>query len=59
HFGDPHALYFGGDLEAGIPLGGEVAGRIDAVRPVADIIRETAAECLETLEALHRQYGKR
>jgi enoyl-[acyl-carrier protein] reductase II len=58
HFGDPHALYFGGDLEAGIPLGGEVAGRIDSVRPVADIIRETAEECLETLEALHRQYGQ-
>jgi enoyl-[acyl-carrier protein] reductase II len=56
HFGDPHALYFGGDMEAGIPLGGQVAGRIDAVRPAAEIIEETARECLETLAALQKQY---
>lgn len=55
-FGDPHAMYFGGDMEAAIPLGGEVAGRIDSVRPVADIIRETAAECIETLERLSERY---
>lgn len=57
-FGDPHALYFGGDLEAAIPLGGEVAGRIESVRPVAEIIDECARDCLETLEALHQQYGR-
>jgi len=55
-FGDPHAMYFGGDMEAAIPLGGEVAGRIDSVRPVADIIRETAAECIKTLERLSERY---
>ncbi|MGB1381653.1 MAG: NAD(P)H-dependent flavin oxidoreductase, partial [Ilumatobacteraceae bacterium] len=37
-FGDPQALYFGGDMEAAIALGGQVAGRIDEIRPVADII---------------------
>jgi enoyl-[acyl-carrier protein] reductase II len=37
-------LYFGGDLEASIALTGQVAGRIDAVKPVAQIIRETIDE---------------
>ena len=31
-------LYFGGDMEASIALSGQVAGRIDEVRAVADII---------------------
>lgn len=43
-FGDPKALYFGGDMEAAIALTGQVAGRIDAVRPVADIIADTVRE---------------
>ncbi len=34
-------LYFGGDMEASIALGGQVVGRIDAVKPVAQIIDET------------------
>ena len=36
-------LYFGGDMEASIALGGQVAGRIDEVKPVAQIIAETVA----------------
>ncbi len=40
-----HALYFGGEMEASFAFSGQVAGRIDAVRPVADIIRDTIAEC--------------
>ncbi|MCU1387249.1 MAG: nitronate monooxygenase [Ilumatobacteraceae bacterium] len=43
-FGAVLDLYFGGDLEAAIPLTGQVAGRIDAVRPVADIIDDTVRE---------------
>jgi enoyl-[acyl-carrier protein] reductase II len=39
-FGRAMDLYFGGDMEAAVALGGQVAGRIDEVRPVADIIRE-------------------
>jgi len=42
-FGDPQALYFGGDMNAAIALSGQVAGRIDEVRPVADIIADTVA----------------
>jgi enoyl-[acyl-carrier protein] reductase II len=34
-------LYFGGDMEAAIALAGQVVGRIDAVKPVAQIISET------------------
>ena len=39
-FGDVPALYFGGDMEAAVPLSGQVAGRIDGVRPVAEVIAE-------------------
>ncbi|HEX2486480.1 MAG TPA: nitronate monooxygenase [Myxococcota bacterium] len=49
-------LYFGGDLEASIALCGQVAGRIDAIRPVADILRETAADCLALLARLAERY---
>ncbi|MEL0039997.1 MAG: nitronate monooxygenase [Ilumatobacter sp.] len=51
-FGDPQALYFGGDMEAAIALGGQVAGRIDEIRPVADIIAETVAGFAATIERL-------
>ncbi len=37
-------VYFGGDLEAGIALTGQVAGRITEVRPVADILWSTVNE---------------
>jgi enoyl-[acyl-carrier protein] reductase II len=40
HFGRALDLYFGGDMEAAIALSGQVAGRIDSVRPVADIIND-------------------
>ena len=56
HFGNPTAFYFDGDLESGIALTGEVAGRIDAVRPVAEIIDECARGCLATIAALAERY---
>jgi enoyl-[acyl-carrier protein] reductase II len=43
-FGSALDLYFGGDMEAAIALGGQVVGRIDEVRPVADIIHSTIEE---------------
>jgi enoyl-[acyl-carrier protein] reductase II len=55
-FGDAMALYFGGDMEAAIALGGQVAGRIDEIRPVADIIRSSAEECLAVLGRLADRY---
>jgi enoyl-[acyl-carrier protein] reductase II len=49
-------LYFGGDMNASIALTGQVAGRIDSVRPVADIIRETSKEFFEVLEDMAGRY---
>ena len=43
-FGSAQDLYFGGDMEAALALGGQVVGRIDAVRAVADIIHSTIDE---------------
>ena len=45
-------LYFGGDMEAAIALGGQVAGRIDSVEPVAQIIADTVAGFRETIGRL-------
>ena len=55
-FGRALDLYFGGDMEAAIPLSGQVAGRIDAVRPVAEIIAEIRREFFDVVGALARQY---
>ena len=48
-------LYFGGDMEASIALSGQVAGRIDSVKPVAQIVRET----VEEFEAVMAEMGAR
>ena len=53
-FGDVMAVYFGGDLEAGIALAGEVSGRIDEVRPVADVIDDTVRGFRATIASLER-----
>jgi enoyl-[acyl-carrier protein] reductase II len=52
-FGNARDLYFGGDMEAAIALSGQVAGRIDEVRPVADIIADTVREFAEVVARLH------
>jgi enoyl-[acyl-carrier protein] reductase II len=49
-------LYFGGDLGAGIAFAGQVAGRIDAIRPVAEVLAECAQDCLDLLHDLARRY---
>ena len=55
-FGTAKDLYFGGDMEASIALSGQVCGRIDAVRPVAEILDEIEATFHETVEGLATQY---
>ena len=50
-FSGTQAVYFGGDLEAGIALTGQVAGRITDVKPIAQIFEET-------LEEYHRVVSK-
>lgn len=57
-FGNALALYFGGDMEASIALSGQVAGRIDTVKPVAQILRETIEEFEATLADLGARYGR-
>ncbi|MFI4966704.1 MAG: NAD(P)H-dependent flavin oxidoreductase [Caulobacterales bacterium] len=56
-FGHALDLYFGGDMEASIALSGQVAGRIDAVKPVAQILHETMAEFASTLADLSARYA--
>jgi enoyl-[acyl-carrier protein] reductase II len=45
-------VYFGGNVGAGVALTGQVAGRIESVKPVAQIIRETADEYFATVKSL-------
>jgi enoyl-[acyl-carrier protein] reductase II len=56
-FGKATDLYFGGDMEASIALSGQVAGRIDTIKPVAQVIRETATEFHDTIARVAKQYA--
>ena len=56
-FGRAQDLYFGGDMEASIALTGQVAGRIDSIKPVKQIIDETVAEFYETTSMLGKRYA--
>ncbi|MEM1147034.1 MAG: nitronate monooxygenase [Pseudomonadota bacterium] len=53
-FAGTQQVYFEGDLEAGIALTGQVAGRIKAVRPVADILNETMHQYHATVARLNQ-----
>lgn len=55
-FGSALDLYFGGDMESSIALTGQVCGRIDAVRPVADILAEIRQEFFEVIGSLSSHY---
>lgn len=54
HFADTQAVYFGGDLEAGIALTGQVAGRITDIKSVQDILWGTVRQFRERVEVLER-----
>jgi enoyl-[acyl-carrier protein] reductase II len=58
-FGNILDLYFGGDMEASIALSGQVVGRIEAVRPVAEILNEMVDEFFNSVSDLNRRYGGR
>ena len=55
-FGTAKDLYFGGDMEASLALGGQVMGRIESVVPVSEIIGETVAEFQTVIAGLHNRY---
>ena len=44
--------YFGGQMDVAVPFGGQVMGRIDEVRPVADILGEAWGDCQARLRQL-------
>ena len=58
HMANLQALYFGGDMEAAIPLQGQVGGRIDSVLSAQEIIDETMAGFNAAINNLNRQYGQ-
>ena len=45
-------LYFGGEMNAAYAMSGQVAGRIDTVIPVAQILEESWRDCRAILDAL-------
>jgi enoyl-[acyl-carrier protein] reductase II len=49
-------LYFGGDMEAAIALSGQVAGRIDTVKPAKQIIDEVMDEFYAVINDLRHGY---
>ena len=55
-FGTPQDLYFGGDMNAAIALGGEVMGRIDSVQPVAEVIEQCMNEFGDVLGRMADAY---
>ena len=50
------AVYFEGRVGDGVALTGEVAGRIDSIRPVADIVADTVREFAESVSKLSAQF---
>ena len=55
-FGTALDLYFGGDMEASIALTGQVCGRIDSVRPVAEVIAEVREDFFKIVGEMSGQY---
>lgn len=52
-----HDLYFGGDMEASVANTGQVAARIDAVMPVADLVRSIWDGVQSALDAGRARLG--
>ena len=46
-----------GKLDNGVALTGQVAGRIEAVVPVAEVVEKTVREFAETVERLAKAYA--
>ncbi len=56
HMADLPSLYFGGDMEAAIPLCGQVCGRIDSIKSAREIVADTMAEFYSIMRDLAEQY---
>jgi enoyl-[acyl-carrier protein] reductase II len=57
HFAGVKDLYFGGNMEAAIPLSGQVVGRIDEVKSAVDIVQETMSGFYEAVGGLVSRYS--
>ena len=57
HMVNLQALYFGGDMEAAIPLSGQVAGRIESIVSASEVIEQTMAEFEAVIQDLAGQYA--
>ena len=57
HMANLHELYFGGDMEAAIPLGGQVTGRIDKILTAKQIVDDTIDGFDKTITGLAKQYN--
>lgn len=51
------ATYFGGDMEAGVAMSGQVQGRIGSIEPVEKILRSAWDDCQDVLRELGRAVG--
>ena len=56
HMANIPELYFGGDMEAAIPLSGQVVGRIDAVKTAEEIVQETMTGFYESVSGMAQRY---
>ena len=59
YFARVQELYFGGDMEASIPLSGQVVGRIDEIKSADQIVQETMTDFYEAMQGLASQYTNR
>jgi len=57
HMANLPSLYFGGDMEAAIPLSGQVVGRIDEVKSARQVVEETVADFHGIMQGLAGQYA--
>ncbi|MDG1960077.1 MAG: nitronate monooxygenase [Candidatus Binatia bacterium] len=57
HMASLQDLYFGGDMEAAIPLSGQVCGRIDAILSAEEVVQGTMEEFHRTMKNLARAYA--
>jgi enoyl-[acyl-carrier protein] reductase II len=55
---DVNDLYFGGNMEASLANTGQVAGRIESVKPVAEILRDMWDGCLDELRDARNRLGR-
>ncbi|MCX2982956.1 nitronate monooxygenase [Halieaceae bacterium IMCC14734] len=57
HMADLQELYFGGNMEAAIPLSGQVCGRIDEIKSASEVVQGTMQEFNIVMGDLSERYA--